>query len=92
MSYSVILSGKKYKLPTKTLAVGEKLEHFAALPKMYDKKEVTLEQIVQEQFDFIRESIGEEQTAVIVGGGSIYEADIDEITFTVLAIVKAYTE
>lgn len=92
MIYSVKLNGKSYELPKKTLAVGHRLERFSELPVLYEKKELKLEEVLQEQYEFIVESLGNENAAALIGTEILEEADIDDVTFTVMAIVKAYTE
>lgn len=87
MDYTIIINGRSYDLPKKTLAVVEKLDE--AL-KVDSVKGYSLRQKFEKLHTFVKGLVGEENAKEIFGSDNLSEIDLSEITLTVKMIMDAY--
>lgn len=87
MEYSIIVNGRSYDLPKKTVAVMERLDAVLLVDSI---KGLTVRQKYEKLHSFIIELIGKENAAEALGGEKLADLDVSEITLTIRRIVDAY--
>ena len=87
MEYTVIMNGRSYDLPKKTLSVVEKIDKVL---KLDETKGLSVKQKYEKLHGFIKETIGEENTAEMLGSSDLSEIDLSEITLAARKIIDAY--
>ncbi len=87
MDYTIIVGGKSYDLPKKTVAVMEKMDEVL---KVDSVKGLTVRQKYEKLHDFVKDVVGEENAAEMYGSKNITEIDVSDLTLTVRKIVDAY--
>ena len=91
MRYQLKIKGKTYELPKKTIAIMEQIQELSGLDEKMANAEISIEQAITSQFDFISSIVGDTARTEILGTDSVYDADADEILYTAVEIIKAYT-
>lgn len=87
MDYTVIIRGRSYDLPKRTISVMEELEELARID---DRKDLSLREKFNRLFRFISKLVGREAAAEILGTDNVEEMDTADITITFQRIVDAY--
>lgn len=89
MDYTIIVDGRSYDLPKKTIGVMEKLDE--AL-KIDSNKGLTVKQKYEKLHSFVKGVVGDEAAQEMFGSDNISEIDLSELGLTVLKIRDAYDE
>lgn len=87
MDYTVIINGKSYDLPKKTIQVVEKID---TILKVDSIKGMNLRDKFQKLHDFTCDLVGKENAEEILGGNSIDSIDLSEVTLAARKIIDAY--
>lgn len=87
MEHTVIVNNKSYDLPKKTLAVTEKLDK--AL-KVDTVKGLNVRKKYETLHETVKELVGEENAAEMLGSANLDEIDLSELAVVVLSINDAY--
>ena len=87
MEYTIIVDGRSYDLPKKTLSVMEKMDEVLKVDLV---KGYTVRQKFEKLHGFIKGLVGDENAKEMFGSDDIAEIDTSELTLTVKKIVDAY--
>lgn len=87
MEYTIIVNGRSYDLPKKTVAVMEKMDDVL---KVDTVKGLSVRQKFEKLHNFVKDVVGEEQATDMFGGANLAEIDLSEVTLAVKKIVDAY--
>lgn len=87
MEYTVIINGKSYDLPKKTIEVVEKID---AVLKVDSIKGMDLRNKFQKLHDFTSDLLGKENAVEVLGGDTIDSVDLSEVTLATRKIIDAY--
>lgn len=87
MEYTIIINGRSYDLPKKTVAVMEKLDEVL---KVDSVKGFTVKQRFEKLHTFIKGLVGEENAVEMFGSDNLSEIDLSELTLAVKKVVDAY--
>ena len=87
MDYTVIISGKSYDLPKKTMKVMEEMDRVAQIDNV---KGMSLREKFKSLFDFITNLVGVKNSLEILCSDKLYEVDLSEVTLTFKKIMDAY--
>ena len=87
MEYTIIMNGRSYDLPKKTVAVMESLD---TVLKVDAQKGLTLKQKFEKLHSFTKNLLGEETTREMLGSDNLNEIDLSELTIAVRKIADAY--
>ena len=87
MEYTVIINGRSYDLPKKTLAVMEKVDEVLKVDSM---KGYTVKQKFEKLHGFMKNLVGEENAAEMFGSSNLSEIDLSELTLAVQKVIDAY--
>lgn len=88
MEYTIIVNGKSYDLPKKTLKVAEDMEKVVKI----DASTAPIKDKYKAVLTFCQGLLGKEATAEILGGDRLEEIDLSEITLLFERIDDAYTK
>ena len=86
MEYTVIVNGKSYDLPKKTIAVAESLEEVLKV----DSTNFKIRQKMEKLHRFSKDLLGEDNVKEILGTDDLEEADTSALAMLVLNINEAY--
>lgn len=87
MEYTVIVNGRSYDLPAKTLSVAEQLD---AVLKTDSVKGLSITQKYEKLHQFVQNLVGEKDAAEMLGSSNLAEIDLSDLTLAVRRIVDAY--
>lgn len=86
MEYTVIVNGKSYDLPKKTIAVAESLDEVLKV----DSTNLKIRQKMEMLHRFSKNILGEENVKEILGTDDLEKADTSALAVLVLNINEAY--
>ena len=86
MEYTVIVNGKSYDLPKKTIAVAESLEEVLKV----DSTNLKIRQKMEKLHRFSKDLLGEDNVKEILGTDDLEEVDTSALAMLVLNINEAY--
>lgn len=89
MKHTVIINGRSYELPKKTMRIAERIEDVVRKDPMNN---IPLRQKYENTHACIEEILGTENTKEIFGSDNLDEVDLCEVTLTFKKIVDAYTQ
>lgn len=89
MEYSVIVNGRSYDLPKKTVTVMGKMDE--AL-KVDSQPKLGIKQKFEKLHRFVKEIVGEENAREMFGSDNLEEIDLSEVSLAVLKIRDAYDQ
>ena len=89
MEYTIIVDGRSYDLPKKTVAVMDKLDEVL---KVDSRPNLTVRQKYEKLHSFVKELLGEENAKELFGSDNLSEIDLSELSLTVLKINDAYDQ
>lgn len=89
MEYTIIVDGRSYDLPRKTVAVMEKLDEVL---KVDLKANLSARQKYEKLHSFVKSTLGEETARELLGSDNLSEIDLSELSLTVLKINDAYNQ
>lgn len=89
MQYTVIINGKSYDLPKKSLAVTERMDETA---KVDDARGLSVREKFQRVHTFVKEILGDESAKEVFGSELLDEIDLSEVTLAFRKIVDAYNK
>ena len=87
MEYTIIVDGRSYDLPKKTLSVMEKMDD---VMKVDSVKGYSVRQKFEKIHRFIKDLVGDDNAKEILGSDNISEIDLSEVTLTAKKIIDAY--
>ena len=87
MEYTIIIDGRSYDLPKKTLSVMEKIDD---VMKVDSVKGYSVRQKFEKIHRFIKDLVGDDNAKEILGSDNISEIDLSEVTLTAKKIIDAY--
>lgn len=87
MEYTIIVNGRSYDLPKKTLDVAEKLDEVL---KVDNTPGLTVRRKYEILHLFVRELVGDENAAEMFGAEDLSGIDLSELTLAVKKMVEAY--
>lgn len=88
MEYTVIMNGRSYDLPKKTVAVMEQLDYILKI----DNCRVKARQKFERMHAFVKEMIGEENAKEAFESDNLEEIDMSELALAILKINDAYNQ
>lgn len=86
MEYTIIMNGRSYDLPKRTLAIAEEIEKATKI----DMLDLPIREKYKVVFKVCQAIIGQKPTEEILGSSKIEELDLGEITLLFEKIVDAY--
>ena len=86
MDYTVIVNGKSFDLPKKTIAVAESLEEVLKV----DSTNLKIRQKMEKLHRFSKDLLGEDNVKEILGTDDLEEVDTSALAMLVLNINEAY--
>lgn len=87
MEYTINVNRKTYNLPPKTIATMEKLEEAVSVD---NNRKMSLRNKFETLHGTIKEFLGDETSAEILGSSDFEKIDMSEITLTINKIIDAY--
>jgi len=87
MEYTIIVNGRSYDLPKKTLSVVEKID---GVLKVDETKGLSVRQRFEKLHGFVKEMVGEENATEMFGSSNLSEIDLSEVTLATKRIIDAY--
>lgn len=87
MEYTIIVNGRSYDLPKKTMAVAEKLDEVL---KVDSVQGMPVRQKFEKLHVFVKDLVGNEKAEEMFDSSNLAEIDLPEITLVVKKIVDAY--
>ena len=87
MEYTIIIDGRSYDLPKKTVSVMEKMDD---VMKVDSVKGYSVRQKFEKIHGFIKDIVGADNAKEILGSDNISEIDLSEVTLTAKKIIDAY--
>lgn len=87
MEYTIIVDGRSYDLPKKTLSVVEKID---GVLKVDEIKGLSVRQRFEKLHGFVKEMVGEENATEMFGSSNLSEIDLSEVTLAAKRIIDAY--
>lgn len=88
MEYTVIINGRSYDLPKKTVSVMEKMDGILKI----DSCRMKARQKFEKMHEFVKNMIGEENAKEAFGTDNLEEMDMSELAITVLKMNDAYNQ
>ena len=88
MDYTVIINGRSYDLPKKTVSVMEKMDGILKI----DSCRMKARQKFEKMHEFVKDMIGEENAKEAFGTDNLEEMDMSELAITVLKMNDAYNQ
>lgn len=87
MVYTIIVNGRSYELPKKTIAVMEDLDQALTIDS---NRNLSLREKYMHLHEFLKRNIGEEKAKECLGSDNLDEIDLSELAITVRKIHDAY--
>lgn len=87
MEYTIIVNGRSYDLPKKTLTVVESLDE---VMKVDEVKGLTVKQKFEKLHSFMKGLVGEDNAEEMFGSKDLADIDLSELTLTVRYVIDAY--
>ena len=87
MVHTVIVNGRSYDLPKKTIVIANKLDEVL---KVDGVRGLSVRQKYEKLHDFTKGVLGEDTAKEVLGTDNLDEIDLSELTITVRKIVDAY--
>ena len=87
MEYSVIINGRSYELPKKTIAVMEKLDDVLKVDSI---KGLNIRQKYEKIHLFVKDIFGEEKAVEMLGNDKLSELDTSDLALIVIKVNEAY--
>ena len=87
MAHTIIVNNKCYELPKKTVAIAEKLDNALKVDSIAG---LSVKDKFKRLHDFIKEMLGNENTAEMLGSDDLNEIDTSELAVIVLKINDVY--
>lgn len=87
MEYTIIVDGRSYDLPKKTVAVMEKMDKVLKVDSL---KGYSVRQKFEELHRFVKDLVGDDNAKDMFGSDDIAEIDLSEVTLAVKKIIDAY--
>ena len=87
MEYTIIINGRSYDLPKKTVTVVEELDE---IMKVDAVKGLTVKQKFEKLHSFIKGLVGEDAAEEMFGSKDLAEIDLSELTLAVRYVIDAY--
>ena len=87
MLHTVIINGRSYDLPKKTLVIAGKLDDVL---RVDSANGLSVRQKYEKLHNFVKEIIGKEESESIFGSAILDEIDLSELTITTRRIIDAY--
>ena len=87
MEYAIIMNGRSYELPKKTMTVVEKLDGALRVDSVTG---LSVRQKFEKLHKAVKEIVGEEQAEEMFGSSNLSEIDLSEVSLAVLKINEAY--
>lgn len=88
MEYTIIINGRSYDLPKKTVSVMEKMDSVLKVDNLRIKPRQKFEKI----HEFMKDMIGAENAKEAFGSDNLDEVDLSELSIAVLKINDAYNQ
>ena len=89
MVYTIIVDGRSYDLPKKTVAVMDKLDEVL---KVDSRPNLSVRQKYEKLHLFVKDILGEESAKELFGSDNLAEIDLSELSLAVLKIDDAYNQ
>ncbi|MBQ5851517.1 MAG: hypothetical protein IIW54_12025 [Lachnospiraceae bacterium] len=93
MGYSITVKGKTYNMANKTIEIAKRIKGFSKLQRILefesDNDAEKVEEIINDQYAFSCEALGQEAVDEILGG-DLNEIDVDELLELSLVILDGY--
>lgn len=86
MEYTVIVNGKSYDLPKKTMDVAENLDAVMRV----DASGLDIRQRYERLHAFVKGTLGEDTAAEILGSDQLEDIDLSDLTLVTRKIADAY--
>lgn len=87
MEHTIIVNNKCYELPKKTVAIAEKLDNALKVDSIVG---LSVKDRFKKLHDFVKEMVGNENAAEMLGSEDLNEIDTSELAVIVLKINDAY--
>lgn len=87
MVYTIIVNGRSYELPKKTVAVMEELDQALTIDS---NRNLSLREKYMHLHEFVKRNIGEEKAKECLGSDNLDEIDLSDLAITVRKIHDAY--
>lgn len=87
MVHTVIVNGRSYDLPKKTIGIANKLDEVLKTDSIQG---LSVRQKYEKLHEFTKGVLGEEKAKEVLGTDNLDEIDLSELTITVRKIVDAY--
>ena len=87
MTHTIIVNNKCYDLPKKTVAIAEKLDNALKVDSIAG---LSVKERFKKLHDFVKEMVGNENSAEMLGSDDLNEIDTSELAVIVLKINDAY--
>jgi len=87
MVHTVIVNGRSYDLPKKTISIASKLDEVLKTDAI---RGLSVRQKYEKLHEFTKDVLGEEKAKEVLGTDNLDEIDLSELTITVRKIVDAY--
>lgn len=87
MVYTIIVNGRSYELPKKTVAVMEDLDQALTIDS---NRNLSLREKYTHLHEFVKRNIGEEKAKECLGSDNLDEIDLSDLAITVRKIHDAY--
>jgi hypothetical protein len=87
MEYTIIVNGRSYDLPKKTLTVVESLDE---VMKVDEVKGLTVKQKFEKLHSFMKGLVGEDNAEEMFGSKDLADIDLSELTLAVRYVIDAY--
>ena len=87
MEYTIIINGRSYDLPKKTVTVVESLDE---IMKVDTVKGLTVKQKFEQLHSFIKGLVGEDNAEEMFGSKELADIDLSELTLAVRYVIDAY--
>lgn len=88
MEYTIIINGRSYDLPKKTVSVMEKMDSALKVDNLRIKARQKFEKI----HEFVKDMIGAENAKEAFGSDNLEEIDLSELSIAVLKINDTYNQ
>lgn len=89
MEYTIVVNGRSYDLPKKTVAVVGELDKALTVDS---QPKLGIKQKFEKLHRFVKEIVGEENAREMFGSDNLDEIDVSEISLAVLKIRDAYDQ
>jgi hypothetical protein len=87
MEYTIIVDGRSYDLPKKTVAIVEAMDEVL---KVDSAKGLSVKQKFEKLYSFMERLVGTENVKEMFGSNKLTEIDLSELTLAVRRVIDAY--